>query len=556
MNLSKWSSRVSVAIGKAGFLFLFPLTLFSISSLGVLPLGAQEAPQSIFGEVVDVRVVNLEVVVETRSSERVHGLTAGDFELLVDGQSVPIEFFSEVREGRTVEANSAAGDARPRLTPGERVETSYLVFIDDYFTRAKRRNRSLDGIRDHLSRLSGGDRMAVVAFDGRKLEMLSTWSQSPADLQEVFDRAKERKGFGYLTRSSLRGDADENYAVQDLETKVRNISSAVTATLRSFANPPGRKVMLLVAGGWPYSPRRFVREPDRLRGFGSGERGSSRERDFDRSNRDFDLGVRDHDRGGRILAPITETANLLGYTVYPIDVPGVTSGVGDITAARPSPFVDSTQEDEIHSTLRWIAAETGGRPLLDTARLDALDRVVTDTRTYYWLGFTPQWQGNDENHDIRVEMRRKGLKVRHRESFQDLSRSKEVSFMVESAMLFGELPGAKPLRVEFQKGERSLRRVRVPVKVYFPLEEVTVLPHQGRYVTQLELRIAAIDDRGNRSELDLFPIIVGGSRPPLPGEEGMQQVTLNLRRRSQELIFSLHDTLSGTILLEQVAYSP
>ncbi|MCH9647543.1 MAG: VWA domain-containing protein [Deltaproteobacteria bacterium] len=529
---------------------LSKIRVLGLVMLGVLALaaneltspsiGAQEAPESVFAEIVDVRVVNLEVVVENRKGERVLDLTEGDFELLVDGQEIPLEFFSEVREGRTMAAaegsEGSTGGAQPRLEPGERVETSYLVFIDDYFTQAKKRNRSLDGIRDYLSRLGSGDRMAVVAFDGRKIEMLSTWNQSPADLQEVFDRAKERKGFGYLTRSSLRESANGEYAAQDLETKVRTVASAVTATLRSFANPPGRKVMLLISGGWPYSPRRFVYESDNLE--------------------NFDQSLRDSDWGRRVLGPITETANLLGYTVYPIDVPGITSTGSDISQARPTRRFNTAREDEIHSTLRLIADETGGRPLLDSARLDALDRVVTDTRTYYWLGFTPLWQGNDENHDIQIKMREKGLKVRHRESFQDLSRSKEVSFMVESAMLLGDLPGSRPMRVEFLKAEKKLRRLELPVRVYFPLDEVTVLPHQGRFVTQLELRVAAIDERGNRSDLDLFPVTLSGSRPPLPDEEGMQQLTLNLRKRSQELIFSLHDTLSGAILLERVQYQP
>lgn len=522
-----------------GFAVLACLALGSSELMSPF-LGAQEAPESVFAEIVDVRVVNLEVVVENRKGERVLALTEGDFELLVDGQKVPLEFFSEVREGRTVAAGEGseetAAGVQPRLDPGERVETSYLVFIDDYFTQAKKRNRSLDGIRDYLSRLGAGDRMAVVAFDGRKIEMLSSWNQSPADLQEVFDRAKERKGFGYLTRSSLREAANGEHAAQDLETKVRTIASAVTATLRSFANPPGRKVMLLVSGGWPYSPRRFVYESDNLE--------------------NFDQSLRDADWGRRVLGPIAETANLLGYTVYPIDVPGVTSTGSDISQARPTRRFNTAREDEIHSTLRLIADETGGRALLDSARLDALDRVVSDTRTYYWLGFTPLWQGNDENHDIRIKMREKGLKVRHRENFQDLSRSKEVSFMVESAMLLGDLPGSRPMRVEFLEAEKKRGRLELPVRVYFSLDEVTVLPHQGRFVTQLELRVAAIDERGNRSDLDLFPVTLSGSRPPLPDEEGMQQVTLKLRKRSQELIFSLHDTLSGAILLERVNYQP
>jgi len=69
---------------------------------------AQEAPAaeepSLFGEVIDVRVVNVEAVVTDKAGQRVRDLKAGDFKLRVDGVEVPIGFFSEVREGVSVGA--------------------------------------------------------------------------------------------------------------------------------------------------------------------------------------------------------------------------------------------------------------------------------------------------------------------------------------------------------------------------------------------------------------------------------------------------------------------
>ena len=43
-----------------------------------------------FSEVIDVRVVNLEVVVTDRAGNRIHGLSPEDFVLRVDGQEVPM----------------------------------------------------------------------------------------------------------------------------------------------------------------------------------------------------------------------------------------------------------------------------------------------------------------------------------------------------------------------------------------------------------------------------------------------------------------------------------
>src|SRR6185436_12993530 len=145
---------------------LFALLL---SALPLLPSPglAQPAPAgeelSVFGESIDVRVVNVEVVVTDRSGTRVTDLKPGDFRLKVDGKEVPISFFTEVREG--VSAAPAAGEAQPAgpVEPGSAIGTSYLVFIDDYFSTEVRRNEVLASLKSDISRLGPQDRMAIVA---------------------------------------------------------------------------------------------------------------------------------------------------------------------------------------------------------------------------------------------------------------------------------------------------------------------------------------------------------------------------------------------------------
>ena len=277
-------------------------------------------------------------------------------------------------------------------------------------------------------RLGPEDRMAVVAFDGRRVDMLSSWSKEPRDLELAFEDAIARASRGLQTATELRGlqtellpeETDESfdsvYSSGRLEDKLERIARAVTATLRGFAKPPGRKVMMLLAGGWPHTFRIT---------------GGS---DIDPS------------RGGRILRPIYETANLLGYTLYPIDVQGAEANLPRASQQNVGALPNAAFELESHTTFDILAEETGGQAMIDGARLTAFDRVVADTRSYYWLGFVPNWKGNDKDHQIRVEVLHPGFKVRYRESFQDLSRDKEVSFMVESALLFGNLPGAQRSR--------------------------------------------------------------------------------------------------------------
>ena len=57
----------------------------SILILGLSLAAASQSPEP-FGEVIDVRVVNVEVVVTDRDGNRVAGLQPGDFRLRVDGE--------------------------------------------------------------------------------------------------------------------------------------------------------------------------------------------------------------------------------------------------------------------------------------------------------------------------------------------------------------------------------------------------------------------------------------------------------------------------------------
>ena len=143
MTPSAPATRISIC------LFLFQL-------LGSGGAGAGEPAlldgSELFSESLDVRVVNLEVVVE-KGGDRVVGLGADDFVLKVDGADTPIEFFTEIRGGSSVSAVTGRSAALPAVRDAERVGTRYLVFVDDVFTLKPFRNRVLRSLADDVERL-------------------------------------------------------------------------------------------------------------------------------------------------------------------------------------------------------------------------------------------------------------------------------------------------------------------------------------------------------------------------------------------------------------------
>lgn len=560
--------------------------LLAVSPSAVAAPQDEAAPDQpgVFGEIIEVRLINLEAVVTDKEGERVIGLSPSDFRLLVDGEEVSIEFFSEVRGGVAMESTGVplGMELAPGTAVGQPVGTSYLVFIDDFFSITRDRNLVIDQIIEDVANLGAEDRVAVVAFDGRDLEMLSSWTGSVPEVQDVLRTARERpsKGLQRLTERSRFDDANQVATISEqlryddrqvsleayltpeerfyagmLAGQVERAVQAASATLRSFAQPPGRKVMLMAMGSWPFLPGDFVVS-------------------------DIRRPLMDHrvPGGGELFRPLTETANRLGYTLYPIDVPGFDRAQGDITAnlqggtngriayneglndprtgvGRQAAFV---REQEAHYTMQFLAEETGGRAFINSQRLEAFESARADTRSYYWLGFTPQWQGDDSYHDIEIELVDPSLEIRSRTGFLDLSRVQETTMVVESALLFGSPPSEDLLALRFGRPKKEgFRKMMVPLTVEIPFDKMTLLPTgEGQLRAQLELRVAVIDKTGAQAEIPVIPLMLEVPREPPPGEIYTYEVLLKMRRERHRTVVAVYDQASGSMLSGTAEISP
>lgn len=565
---------------------------------------------AVFSEVIDVRVVNAEVVVTDREGNRVHGLAASDFELLVDGEPMPISYFTEIAEGFAQGATPGGVAGVPDLDPYAPAGTNFLIFIDDFFSIERDRNRVLDSLEEDLRELGPVDRVAAVAFDGDSLEMLTSWTNDPAVMEQALDRARRRSAHGLERLSELKmveanretqaifeATADQAFApnlreagelqqiaqdaqegaieageamqaqtlaeedaaalkdilgtslsvpelqyAQRLEDQLELSLLAAMATMRSLANQPGRKVMLLLAGGWPRSPALFtVAGEGDMSSFAASADGSLLSED-------------------ELYGPLVSAANLIGYALYPVDLPGMSASfAGDATRgfgsdARP----DDTRagagslerEDMLHSTLDLLADSTGGVSMLNADRDQALAAAVEDTRSYYWVGFEPVRREDEAFHDIEVRIAgRPDLRVRTREGYVDMSRDREVSMTVEAAMRFGIPPDTRPLEVRFSDPVRAgRRRMSMAVEVVIPLDHVELMPVAGGWRNELEVRVTAMDVDGNRSEMSRERILIAGPEKPRPGQVFYYETDLVFRRRDHTWVIAVYDPLTGAVL--------
>jgi VWFA-related protein len=530
--------KPTVTLGLAGLL---------LSGVGF----GQGSLPSAFGETVEVRVVNVEVVVTDKAGNRVHGLSPSDFSIEVDGKPMSLDYFSEIKEGVLLAppqgvAAIAGGEF------GQPLGTSYLLFIDDYSSIPRDRDKVLQALREDVTFLGPADRIAVVAFDGKSVEMLSTWTGSWPEVQQTLERAKDRPAFGLHRLTELRtyrrdarlrvqtpgvrgdfGDArldieEERYAWSIADQVGRSIAGA-TAAMRGFAKPPGRKVMLVLSGGWPFDPVN-VATGDPSRGFAE----------------------RSIPRGRELFAPLVDTANQLGYTLYPVDVPGLeATAIADASADLPAGGnFDANREYELHQGLYFLANQTGGEAMLNARRLEPLRLVSQDTRSFYWLGFTPERRGDNARHEVVVRVARPGLEVRSREDYVDSSRQAEVTMAVESALLFGSgTTSDGALRVDLGEPVRSrINRVKVPLTVDVPLDKVTALPVGDAWQVVVELRVAVRDSGGSTAEVPVVPITLTTAEEPGPGKWGRFKTEVELRRADHDLLVAIFDPASGNLL--------
>ena len=512
------------------------------------PLEAQETP--FFGEMVDVRVINVEAVVSSRG-QRLTGLEKKDFRLLVDRAEVPIDFFSEA---------GAPGTSPPAV--------SYLVFFDDFFTIPSRRDPALEGLRASLVRLRPQDRMAIVAYDGRRLQVLCPPTSDRLELQRVLLEAKKRPAYGLQRRSeasrsfsqlhqlnrpssgsytgigfdgAARATAFDFEPVQEIFGKVEQLSVAAASALRGFQGGEGRKVLLLFSGGVPVgnSDISLFRDPYRRE-------------------------LTPFLQASKLYRPLLETANRLGYTVYPVDLSAEPAAA--LTSAASASFFDQQRlrEDslsvkdlnqDLHSQ---VASATGGIAIFGGAGRDVLERVQEDLASYYWLGFKPKWRGDDQAHQLKIEVLRQGAKVRARSNFADLSRDAQLDLQVESAHLFdAPLPISSSFAV--RAGDpRPAGGARMLVSTSFeiPADQLSWAKEGDDNVARPELRIAATDEFGNAADLPNESIELRLPGEIQPGQKALYQTTLKLRQRPHRLLIALYDPPSGRLLAQKISVQP
>ena len=127
--------------------------------------------------------------------------------------------------------------------------------------------------------------------------------------------------------------------------------------------------------------------------------------------------------------------------------------------------------------------------------------------------------------------------------------------MVESSLLFDTSSAVAQLPVRLGVGRPAGRGKQIlPVQVAVPLAALTFLPDQGKLRAEAEIRIAVRDEEGVVSDIPAAPMSFKGDRLPGKDDFKLYETEVKIRDRTSELIVSVYDKLSGTILMSKVPF--
>ena len=97
----------------------------------------------------------------------------------------------------------------------------------------------------------------------------------------------------------------------------------------------------------------------------------------------------------------------------------------------------------------------------------------------------------------------------------------------------------------------------VPLTVRLPADAVTLLATApDHFSAELEVRVAAIDDRGDRSEVVTLPWHIVRTQRPETDETLEFATALRMRRRPQELVVAVYDTRTGELFSSSTQVRP
>src|SRR5258708_2451675 len=355
-------------------------------------------------ESIDVRVINVDVVVTDKKGNVIHGLKKDDFEIYENGVPKPISNFYEVEGSKPVNtfADVVASAPQTPQPPPEPVKPSdipenmkrrIIFFVDNLSLAPFNRNRVFAQMKDFIKEVMRQGDEAMIATFNRSMKVRVPFTRDTTQLIQTLDVISGESAMGTQVHSDFQQLQDQvrdassyddaiaaarTYS-ESTEHDLRQTVESINGLMTTLAGVEGKKVLVLTSEGFPMQPGKeafyFIDDYSKEKGTGwsSGStllEGSS----FDASS---------------LIQSVARTANANGITMYTIHAGGLSAGSENSAEnSRPTSFTAS-QAIISNSTdsLQMMAEMTGGLASLLTNNFKgAFERIHHALDSYYSLG--------------------------------------------------------------------------------------------------------------------------------------------------------------------------
>jgi VWFA-related protein len=486
-------------------------------------------------EKLDVNLVNVDVTV-TSHGKPARGLTRDDFEVLEDGVPQTITNFYAIEGTRAKPAAVPALQAEaPISAPSEeeRFRRKVLVIIDNRHTSRHNRDVALQKLEEFIN-----DRFASGTYDW-SIAMISDRAYLILPLTSDKDRihqalATVRDAMAERTMREIA--ATDARLVQTVETADRPIGSdgigaatALTTTpngttiysdaaginpnsssgalikrmfetgkrfeqaadvgitynsirdvTRSFANSPGRKMLLLLTGNF--------------------------------SDEENPLGAVEQAEASRHTARLTSLrerlireANASNASLYIIDTEGLktlnASSDLDQYQSNAAVFGDfAGSRSTVGGPLYWIARNTGGRFFNGNFVDRSLRDFDTGSSDFYSLAYRPNHPIDGKYHTITVRLKNPGREsLVYRQGYSAVSVDRQLARAMTSTMAAEMQPSTMPVTMLLGSASAPDGQggVIVPIQAAVPSSALLFVPVKQGLVAHVDFYVSVFDARGH-----------------------------------------------------------
>jgi VWFA-related protein len=470
----------------------------------------QESQQQGFppvSESVDVTVTNVDVVVTDSKGHRVPGLTAADFVVRQDGVVQTITNFYAVTGGKILlEDGKEVALDKPEAAPTVPAELKgrYVFYIDNLNIQPQNRNRMFRRLKEFIPQAIGPNAEGMVVTFNRSVKVRRPFTSDANDLLGAIEQIELETGEGTTTvgerrdalqriseaKSSSEATSIARSYAQALRNDMEFTIDGIKQTLDSLAGIQGRKSLLYVSEGLPATAGYELFDAIRTK---------FQDTSVMMEQFDFDLNTK--------YLKIIQSANANGVTIYTLDASGLTTS--DVLSAENRQddvqINDFTFRQNMQGPIRMMAESTGGLAAVNTNDWKAaLDEVAADFSNFYSLGYRAARGAIDRPHKVDVDVKRKGLNVRFRQSFVEKSIETRTAEAVVACLSYPR--SDNPLQASLSVGQPKpydRDNYSLPVRIALPIGRLGLVPSGDQYEGQFFVYFVVKDAAGNQSDLQI-----------------------------------------------------